>query len=83
MTRSTDRHADPSATTASLAAEAALLEGRVRLLREAINAVDARIEAVSETLRQLQRSGAGTADERKHPGEAGATRLGHSATGRP
>jgi hypothetical protein len=83
MTRSTDQQADPSATTASLAAQAALLEGRLRLLREAINTVDARIAAVSETLRRIQRSGDGPADDREHPGEAGDTRRDHSATGRP
>ncbi|WP_037868983.1 hypothetical protein [Streptomyces sp. NRRL S-813] len=83
MPRSTDRQADPATATASLVAEAALLEGRLRLLREAINTVDARIEAVSETLRQLQHSGAGPAEGREHPGEAGDTRLDHSATGRP
>ncbi|WP_333747742.1 hypothetical protein [Streptomyces sp. IBSBF 2394] len=53
MFRSTDRQTDPAA--ASLAAEAALLEGRLSLLREAIDSVDARIDAVSETLRRLQR----------------------------
>ncbi|MFD8565512.1 hypothetical protein [Streptomyces sp. NPDC059639] len=55
MHRSTDRRTDVMATTVSLAAEAALLEGRLSLLREAIDTVDARIDAVSESLRRLQR----------------------------
>ncbi|MEU5140371.1 hypothetical protein [Streptomyces sp. NPDC021139] len=62
MSRSTDRQTDPAAATASLAAEAALLEGRLSLLREAIDSVDARIDAVSETLRRLQRPVTGPAD---------------------
>ncbi|MEU9788102.1 hypothetical protein AB0H92_45340 [Streptomyces phaeochromogenes] len=40
----------------SLAAEAALLEGRLRLLQEAIDTVDTRIKAVSDTLRLLHRA---------------------------
>ncbi|MER5366526.1 hypothetical protein [Streptomyces sp. NPDC002722] len=55
MFRSTDRPTDPAAATASLAAEAALLEGRISLLREAIDTVHARIDAVSEALGRLQR----------------------------
>ncbi|MFI8485465.1 hypothetical protein [Streptomyces rubrogriseus] len=62
MSRSTDRQTDPAAATASLAAEAALLEGRLSLLREAIDSVDARIDAVSETLRRLQRPATGPTD---------------------
>ncbi|MGW7622826.1 hypothetical protein ACWGLG_44890 [Streptomyces antimycoticus] len=62
MPRSTDRQTDPTAVSASLAAEAALLEGRLILLREAIDTVDARIDAVSEALRRLQHSVAGPAD---------------------
>ncbi|MFG3108067.1 hypothetical protein [Streptomyces tendae] len=62
MFRSTDRQTDPAAATASLAAEAALLEGRLSLLREAIDSVDARIDAVSETLRRLQRPATGPTD---------------------
>ncbi|WP_141310155.1 hypothetical protein [Streptomyces spinoverrucosus] len=37
----------------SLAAEAALLEARLRMLREEIGHVDMRIKAVSDTLRLL------------------------------
>ncbi|MFG3158803.1 hypothetical protein ACGFY8_02880 [Streptomyces sp. NPDC048232] len=62
MSRSTDRQTDPAAATASLAAEAALLEGRLSLLREAIDSVDARIDAVSETLRRLQHPATGPTD---------------------
>ena len=82
MPRSTDRQADPSAATASLAAEAALLEGRLSLLREAIDTVDARIDAVSETLRRLQRSVAGPTDGETPPGQESGTGLDHSTTGR-
>jgi hypothetical protein len=71
---STDRQTDPAAATASLAAEAALLEGRLSLLREAIDTVDARIEAVSEALRRLQQSVVEPADG-EAPGEASDTGL--------
>lgn len=83
MPRGTDRQADPAAATASLAAEAALLEGRLRLLREAIDTVDARIDAVSEALRHLHHSVARPADGQKHPGETDGTRLDRSRTDRP
>jgi hypothetical protein len=49
-----DGHSDPAATGVSLAAEAALLEGRLRMLREAIDTVDARIATISDALRQLR-----------------------------
>ncbi|MFS4091035.1 hypothetical protein [Streptomyces sp. AF1A] len=42
---------DPAGTGVSLAAEAALLEARLRMLRAEIGRVDARIEADSEALR--------------------------------
>ncbi|MFG2359750.1 hypothetical protein [Streptomyces sp. NPDC048521] len=83
MPRSTDQQSDPAAATASLVAEAALLEGRLRLLREAIDTVDARIDAVSETLRKLQRSVPGPADGAARSGEASDSGLDHSVTGRP
>jgi hypothetical protein len=51
-----DKHSDPAADSVPLAAEAALLEARLVLLQEAIAAVDARIEAVSDTLRLLRRA---------------------------
>jgi multidrug resistance efflux pump len=57
MSQGTDQQADARAAAASLAAEAALLEGRLRLLREAIAAVDARIESVSESLRRSRLPG--------------------------
>ncbi|MEV5840368.1 hypothetical protein AB0M32_00195 [Streptomyces sp. NPDC051985] len=63
MPRSTDRRTDPAAVTASLAAEAALLEGRMSVLREAIDSVDARIDAVSETLRRLRHPMTGATDD--------------------
>ncbi|QIY60388.1 MULTISPECIES: hypothetical protein [unclassified Streptomyces] len=83
MPRSTDRQTDPTAVSASLAAEAALLEGRLSLLREAIDTVDARIDAVSEALRQLQHSVAGPADGKPRSGEASDTGPGRSGTSRP
>ncbi|MGW3729776.1 hypothetical protein [Streptomyces sp. F001] len=46
-----DQHSGPAAASVSLAAEAALLEARLRLLQEAIDTVDARIEAMSDALR--------------------------------
>ncbi|MCQ4214094.1 hypothetical protein [Streptomyces longispororuber] len=51
--------ADTAAVTVSLAAEAAVLEGRLSVLREAIDEVDAQIRAVSEKIRRLPRSVAG------------------------
>lgn len=47
---------DPVAAGVTLAAEAAVLEARLRVLREALGAVDARIEAVSDALRRLRRT---------------------------
>nr|WSX75415.1 hypothetical protein OH826_16830 [Streptomyces sp. NBC_00899] len=38
-----------------LAAEAALLEARLRMLREALDSIDARIDAVTEELRRPDR----------------------------
>jgi hypothetical protein len=49
-----DRCPDPAAGVL-LAAEAAVLEARVRLLREALAGVDARIAAVTEELRRPAR----------------------------
>ncbi|MFJ8107677.1 hypothetical protein [Streptomyces sp. NPDC096132] len=54
MSRDPDQHFDPAAAGVSLAAEAALLEARLRLLQEAIDTVDARIRATSEALRRLR-----------------------------
>lgn len=51
-----DEHADPAAALVSLATEAALLEARLRMLREAIDTVDARIKAVTDSLRLLHRA---------------------------
>ncbi|MDX3849460.1 hypothetical protein [Streptomyces sp. AK02-01A] len=39
----------------SLAAEAALIEARIRMLQEAIDKADTHIEVVSEALRHLRR----------------------------
>lgn len=80
--RSTDRQTDPVAVTTSLAAEAALLEGRLSLFREAIETVDARIDAVSETLRRLQRSAAGPTGSAAPAGRESGIGLDHSTAGR-
>jgi hypothetical protein len=56
MPRDPDKYSDHAADGVSLAAEAALLEARLRLLQEAIDTVDARINAVSDTLRLLHRT---------------------------
>ncbi|MCF3962702.1 hypothetical protein [Streptomyces fuscigenes] len=47
---------DPAATGVTLAAEAAVLEARLRMLQEAADAVDARIEALTERLDALRRA---------------------------
>ncbi|WBB62479.1 hypothetical protein O7599_08085 [Streptomyces sp. WMMC500] len=58
MPRDTDEPFDHAATGVRLAAEAALLEARAGLLAEAIDAVDARIEALSLALSRLRRTSA-------------------------
>jgi hypothetical protein len=78
--RGTDRQADPAAATASLAAEAALLEGRLSQLREAIHTVDARIESISETLRRLRHTASGPDDGESRSGDSDDADPGHSAT---
>ncbi|MEV7074249.1 hypothetical protein ACIQJT_34040 [Streptomyces sp. NPDC091972] len=52
MTRDTDRRTDPAAVAVLLAAEAAVLEGRIGMLRREIDEVDARIHAVSEKIKR-------------------------------
>ncbi|MDH6553780.1 hypothetical protein M2164_008197 [Streptomyces sp. SAI-208] len=52
MTRDADRRTDPAAVTVVLAAEAAVLEGRLGVLRKEIAEVDARIHAVSEKIKR-------------------------------
>jgi hypothetical protein len=61
MPRDPDKHFDPAAASVSLAAEAALLEARIRLLQEAIDTVDARIKAASDALRLLHRTSSASA----------------------
>lgn len=53
-----DQHADAVAACVSLAAEAAVLAARCRMLQEDLAAVDARIRAVSDALHRLHRAGA-------------------------
>ncbi|RPF30473.1 hypothetical protein EDD92_0248 [Streptomyces sp. TLI_185] len=78
-----DARTDPAVATASLAAEAALLEERLSVLREAIDAVDARINAVSTRLRRLRRPVPGPPDGQVPAGGGGDAGLDHSVTGRP
>lgn len=49
-----DQPCDPAAASVALAAEAAVFEARSRMLQEAIDAVDARIKAASDTLNRLR-----------------------------
>ncbi|WP_416980945.1 hypothetical protein [Streptomyces sp. T028] len=53
MPRDSDQHSDPAVAGVFLAAEAALIEARLRLLQEAIATVDARIRAISDALGRL------------------------------
>jgi len=57
MTRDADRRTGPADATVLLAAEAAVLEGRLEVLREAIDEVNARIQSVSEKIRRLPAAG--------------------------
>ncbi|WP_406103236.1 hypothetical protein OG698_13220 [Streptomyces sp. NBC_01003] len=57
-----EEHSDPAFTSASLAAEAALLEARLRMLQEEIDQTDAGIETLSHTLRLLHRDASALAD---------------------
>lgn len=57
-----DKRSDPAAASVSLATEAVLLEARLRMLQEAIDTVDSRIEAVSEALYLLQRTPSASAE---------------------
>ncbi|WP_328843228.1 hypothetical protein [Streptomyces sp. NBC_00258] len=83
MTRSAERRTDPAAVTVSLAAEAAVLEGRLGVLREAIDEVDTQIHAVSEKIRRLARSVAGSGDTEAPADEGSDTGLAPARTGRP
>ncbi|MEU5597778.1 hypothetical protein [Streptomyces sp. NPDC020298] len=53
---------DPAVTSVSLAAEAALLEARVRMLQEEIDQTDAGIETLAHTLRLLHRDASAAAE---------------------
>jgi hypothetical protein len=70
MPRNPDPGSDYAAIGATLAAEAALLEAHERLLQEALDTVDARIDAVSATVRHLRRSAASVeAQKREDPAD--------------
>lgn len=80
MTRDADRRTDPADATVLLAAEAAVLEGRLGVLREAIDEVDARIHAVSEEISRLPAA----SDHEASPSDEGsATELAPSPARRP
>ncbi|GGS28458.1 hypothetical protein GCM10010269_78970 [Streptomyces humidus] len=80
MTRDADRWTDPADSTVLLAAEAAVLEGRLGVLRAAIAEVDSRIHAVSEQIRRLPAAG----DPEAPPADEGsATGLVPSRARRP
>ncbi|MFF1568214.1 hypothetical protein ACFVY1_32710 [Streptomyces sp. NPDC058293] len=83
MTRSADRRTDPAAITVSLAAEAAVLEGRLGVLQEAIEEVDARIHAVTEKISRLPRSVAASGDIASLSEERNESELAPSPTCRP
>lgn len=72
MPRDPDKHSDAAAASVSLAAEAALLEARLRALHGAIDTVDARIKAVSDALCRLRRSASVSevADHEVHGGSS-------------
>ncbi|MFG3092882.1 hypothetical protein ACGGAI_35280 [Streptomyces antibioticus] len=53
-----DQPCDPAAAAVALAAEAAVFEARSRMLHEAIDALDTRIKAMSETLNRLRSASA-------------------------
>jgi hypothetical protein len=80
MTRDADRRTNPADVAVLLAVEAAVLEGRLGMLREAIDEVDARIHAVSEKIRRLPAAG----DHEAPPANEGsATGLAPSPAPRP
>ena len=80
MTRDADCRTDPADVTVLLAAKAAVLEGRLGVLREAIDEVNARINAVSEKIRRLPAAG----DHEAPPADEGsATGLAPSPARRP
>lgn len=80
-----DRH-EPFDTAASagvlLATEAAVLEARARLLREAIEGLDARMRDASEKLRRLGLSLPSAAADRVERQDSGSRRGEESASAR-
>ncbi|MEE1665158.1 hypothetical protein RCR19_06460 [Streptomyces sp. WAC07094] len=71
-----DGHSDPAATGVSLAAEAALLEGRLRMLPEAIDTVDARIATISDALRQPRSTSSASSEASRTVAIMGVTTFG-------
>lgn len=62
MLRDSEGAPDVNATVASLAIEAALLEERVRLLRDQIGTIDTQMNALSERLRAFAGQATSPAD---------------------
>ncbi|MFJ2887539.1 hypothetical protein ACIO53_15995 [Streptomyces sp. NPDC087305] len=54
MSQSTELQADPATVAASLTAEAAALEGRLRQLHEEVHAVNAHIASIAETIHTMR-----------------------------
>ncbi|MFD5632069.1 hypothetical protein [Streptomyces sp. NPDC127072] len=78
-----DHDDDPAGATVFLAAEAAVLTERVRMLREQLADVDARIKETAEKLRRLQSPHPALGDEaRKSDGLPAADALRHPRNGR-
>jgi len=77
MPQDPDQHSTPAAASVSLAAEATLLEGRLRLLQEAIDTVDTRIKAVSDTLRLLRRASSASVSDQGPSSENHCGSCGH------
>lgn len=65
MLRDTEDRPDLAAAVVSLAADAALLEARIRLLQEGLSSVDQRISAVSEELHRWLGRPSGTGAEQR------------------
>ncbi|MEV5900766.1 hypothetical protein [Streptomyces sp. NPDC052127] len=78
MSHDFDHYDDPAAATVFLAAEAAVLTERVRLLRRQLADVDARIRETAEKMRRLDSPHTAAGEEHeKSDGPAAADAPGH------
>ncbi|MFJ4833710.1 hypothetical protein ACIP79_27945 [Streptomyces sp. NPDC088747] len=83
MSHDFDHDDDPAAATVFLAAEAAVLTERVRMLRQQLTDVDARIQETAEKLRRLESPRTAVGDEHeKSDGLPAADALRHRRNGR-